>query len=100
MALCVNIELELWLDSKLELNFLNVINHGKTDGLAMGTPTSAVLDETCIQHVEHKQIYPVLIKQRINEYYRYVDDIFVIYDQNETSMKHTHKVNSTNYSLL
>jgi hypothetical protein len=66
---------------KLELNFLNVINYGKTDGLAMGAPTSSV---------EHKQIYPVLIKQQINGYFRYVDDMFIIYDQNKTSIENTH----------
>jgi hypothetical protein len=32
----------------------------QTDGLAMGVPTSAILSETYLQHMEHKHMYPVL----------------------------------------
>jgi hypothetical protein len=35
----------------------------ETDGLAMGTPTSSILTETYIQHIEHTQIYPILTKK-------------------------------------
>jgi hypothetical protein len=51
----------------------------------MGAPTSAILAETYVQHMEHMQIhvYPILIKQHIIGYFRYVDDILVIYDQNK-----------------
>jgi hypothetical protein len=38
--------------------------------------------------MEHTQIYPILIKQII-AYFRYVDDILIIYDQNKTSIDHT-----------
>jgi hypothetical protein len=51
-----------------------------TNGLAMGASTSAILAETYIQHVEHKQIYPILIKQQITGYFRYIDDILIIYN--------------------
>jgi hypothetical protein len=34
----------------------------ETDGLAIGAPTSSVLAETYIQHMEHKHIYPILKK--------------------------------------
>jgi hypothetical protein len=34
----------------------------QTDGLAMGAPTSSVLAETYIQHMERTQIYPILKK--------------------------------------
>jgi hypothetical protein len=53
----------------------------QTDGLTMSAPTSSVLAETYVQHMEHKQIYPVLIKQQIIAYFRYVDDILIIYDR-------------------
>jgi hypothetical protein len=52
----------------------------------MGAPTSSVLAETYIQHMEHKQIYPILIKQQTMAYFRYVDDILMIYDQNKTNI--------------
>jgi hypothetical protein len=61
----------------------------QTDGLAMGAPTSAILAQTYLQHMEHEQIYPILIKQQIIGYFRYVDDILIIYDQNKTNIKHT-----------
>jgi hypothetical protein len=55
----------------------------------MGTPTSSILEETYLQHMEHTQIYPILIKHEIIAYFRYVDDILIIYDQNKTNIDHT-----------
>jgi hypothetical protein len=59
----------------------------QTVRLAMGAPTSAILAETYIQHIEHKQIYPILIKHQVIGYFRYVDDIFMIYDQRNTNIE-------------
>jgi hypothetical protein len=53
----------------------------------MGAPTSTILAETFIQHVEHKHIYPILKTQEIIAYYRYADDI--ICDQNKTNIEQT-----------
>jgi hypothetical protein len=36
--------------------------------------------------MEHKQIYPVLLNHKIIGYFRYVDDILLIYNQNETNI--------------
>jgi hypothetical protein len=47
----------------------------QTDELALGGPTSSILAETYVQHMERTQIYPILIKQQIIAYFRYVDDI-------------------------
>jgi hypothetical protein len=55
----------------------------------MGAPISAILAETYIQHMEHKQIYPVLLKHQIIGYYRYVDDTPIIYDQKKTNIDET-----------
>jgi hypothetical protein len=55
----------------------------------MGAPTLSILAETYIQHIEHKQIYQTLIKQQIITYFRYVDDILMIYYQRETNIEHT-----------
>jgi hypothetical protein len=52
--------------------------------LAIGAPTSTILAETYLQHMENKQIYPILIKQQTS-CFRYVDDIVIIYDQNKTN---------------
>jgi hypothetical protein len=39
--------------------------------------------------MEHKQIYPILTKQQIIAYFRYADDIFMIYGQNKPNIEHT-----------
>jgi hypothetical protein len=40
----------------------------QTEGLAMGTPISALMVEAYIQYVEHKRLFPILIKCRTTEY--------------------------------
>jgi hypothetical protein len=59
------------------------------EGLAMGSPTSAILAETFVQHMEHKYIYPILKTQQIIAYYQYVDDILIIYNKKETNIEKT-----------
>lgn len=44
----------------------------ETEGLSKGAPTFTILAEVCLQHIEHKQLYPVLMKY---QYFRYVDHI-------------------------
>jgi hypothetical protein len=39
--------------------------------------------------MEHTQMYPILRKQEIVAYYRYVDDILIIYDQRKTNIDDT-----------
>jgi hypothetical protein len=39
--------------------------------------------------MEHTQIYPILMKQQTVTYFRYIDDILIIYDQNKTNIDHT-----------
>ncbi|PNF31380.1 hypothetical protein B7P43_G10054 [Cryptotermes secundus] len=41
--------------------------------------------------MEHTQIYPILVKQQIVAYFRYVDDILIIYDEKITNIEHTLK---------
>jgi hypothetical protein len=53
----------------------------QTDRLAMGAPTSSIMAETYIQHMEYKHIYSVLRTQQITAYFRYISDILIIYDQ-------------------
>jgi hypothetical protein len=47
----------------------------------MGSP-SAILAETIIQHLEQNKIIKILNKQQIIDYYRYVDDILIAYNEN------------------
>jgi hypothetical protein len=73
------------LQTVIEQNYFQFVYqyYKQTDGLAMGAPSSSVLAATYIQHMKHKQMYPILIKQQIITYFRYVDDI--VYYQNKTN---------------
>jgi hypothetical protein len=64
-------------------------HYKQCDGLAMGAPTSAILAETYIQNMEHTQIFQILKAQKIIAYFRYVDDILIIYDNNNTDINQT-----------
>jgi hypothetical protein len=61
----------------------------QTEGLAMGAPTSAILAEIYMQHMEHKQIYPISIKHKIVGYFRYVEDTLIIYGHRKTNIDNT-----------
>jgi hypothetical protein len=55
----------------------------------MGAPTSAILAEIFIQHLEHDDILKILQKHHILDYYRYVDEILIIYHENYTDINDT-----------
>jgi hypothetical protein len=55
----------------------------------MGAPTSAILAEIFIQYLEHIDILKLLQKHHILDYYRYVDDILIIYYENYTNIDNT-----------
>jgi hypothetical protein len=46
----------------------------------MGAPTSTIFSEIYLQYIEHMFIYDILIQNNIRGYFRYVDDILLIYD--------------------
>jgi hypothetical protein len=50
----------------------------------VGAPTSAIIAETYLQNLEHNQVYNLLTKNKIIGYFRYVDDILIVYDKNKT----------------
>jgi hypothetical protein len=67
------------LKTVIEQNYFQVDEdyYKQIDGLTMGAPAPSLLAETYIQHMEHKHIYQILIKQQIIAYFRYVDDILI-----------------------
>jgi hypothetical protein len=52
----------------------------------MGAPTFAILAEIFIQFLEHTVIYKILGNHQIIDYYRYVDDILIIYNSEHTNI--------------
>jgi hypothetical protein len=55
-------------------------------GLAMGAPSSSILSELYLQYTEHTTIYDILMKHNILGYFRYVDDILIVYDTTTTDI--------------
>jgi hypothetical protein len=52
----------------------------------MGAPTSAILAEVFIKYLEYTKIVDILLKSQIIDYYRYVDDILIIYNAHTTNI--------------
>jgi hypothetical protein len=46
----------------------------------MGAPTSAIFSEIYLQYIEHTSIFDILTQNNIHGYFRYVDDILLVYD--------------------
>jgi hypothetical protein len=51
----------------------------------------SIVKITCQQRMEHKQLYPVLLKHKIIGYFRYISDISVIYNRKQTNICKTIK---------
>jgi hypothetical protein len=81
-------ELTLLISTILKQNYFKFNNkiYNQTQGLAMGAPTSAILSEIYLQHMEHNNIWSILLKHNITGYFRYVDDILLIYNNDITEI--------------
>jgi len=66
-------------------------NYSQTTGLAMGAPSSSILSEIYLQHLEYTKIVDIITQQNIIRYFRFVDDILVVYNQNSTDIHEVHK---------
>jgi len=53
----------------------------------MGAPSSGLIAEIFLQHIEHMHLAHLTQKHRIINYCRYVDDILLIYDSTQTSIQ-------------
>jgi hypothetical protein len=61
--------------------------YNQNESLAMGAPTLAILAEAFIKYLEHTKIIKILDKYQILDYYRYVDDILIMYNKNITDIE-------------
>jgi hypothetical protein len=84
-------ELLKLLDTTLSQNYFqfNQNQYKQISGLAMGTPTSAILSESFLQYLEHNHIIHILQKHNIIGYYRYADNILIIYNIQITQIQNT-----------
>jgi hypothetical protein len=58
----------------------------QNEGLAMGAPTSSVLSEVYLDCMENTTIHELLIKHKVEGYFRYVDDILMMYKDDKTNI--------------
>jgi hypothetical protein len=58
----------------------------QSEGLAMGAPSSAILSEAYLQYIEHIHIIGLLNRHKIISYYRYVDDMLIVYNTLHTNI--------------
>jgi hypothetical protein len=58
----------------------------KDEGLAMGAPTSSIFSEIYLQYIENTKIFKLLLRHKFEGYFRYVDDILIMYKEDRTSL--------------
>jgi hypothetical protein len=79
-------ELLHWYDVITKQNYFTnndiIIQH---DGLAMGAPSSGLITEIFLQHMEH--LHLAHLTHRIINYWRYVDEILLAFDPNHTNVQ-------------
>ena len=56
------------------------------DRLAMGAPSSSIISELFLQHLEQTKLTHIAQKLKIVNYFRYVDDILIIFDSQHTDI--------------
>jgi len=69
----------------------NYFTHGdqiitQTDGLAMGAPSSGIISEIFLQHFEHSHLPCLAHKHKLVKYFRYVNDVLLIFDTQHTDI--------------
>jgi hypothetical protein len=77
----------------IEQNYFEFQNrcYIQNKGLAMGAPTSAILSEIYLQNLECTKIIKMLTDNNILGYFRYVDDIHIVYNDAFTDIHEVYK---------
>jgi len=86
-------ELLSWYDTITKQNYFSSKNKTliQQDGLAMGAPTSDIIAEFFLQNLEDAHLTHLSNKHKIVSYFRYVDDILIIYNANYTGIDNIQK---------
>jgi len=56
------------------------------EGLAIGEPTFSIISELYLQFLENPTIYNIPLNYDIKGYFRYIDDILIVYDEEKTNI--------------
>jgi hypothetical protein len=65
----------------------------------MGAPSSGLIAEIFLQHIEHSQLTCLTHKHKIIDYNRYMDDILLIFDSNHSNIQKILDFNSLHPKL-
>ena len=88
---CPQLQQELlrWFYIITKQNYFKHVNQIllQQDGVTMGAPSSDLIAEIFLQHVEHSYITNLTQKHGIMNYCRYVDDILIIFDPNHSGIQ-------------
>ena len=52
----------------------------------MGAQTSSIFSEIYLQYIENTNILDILLEHRVTGYFRYVDDILIVYKNDRTNI--------------
>jgi hypothetical protein len=84
-----NLEILTWFDTITKQNYFTTGNQIEIqkDGLAMGAPSSSILSEIFVQRSESIHIPNLSLKHNIIQYYRFIDDILILYNSDHTDIQ-------------
>jgi hypothetical protein len=78
-----------WFDTITSQNYFT--HNGniqiQNDGLVMYAPSSGLISKLFLQQMEHLHLAHLTTKLKIIDYFRYVDDILLIFDSNHTDIQ-------------
>lgn len=63
----------------------NNLQYIQEQGLAIGAPTSSIFSEIYLQYLENTKIFNFLKNYHLIDYFRYVDDILLVYKNGLTN---------------
>ena len=58
--------------------------YSQENGLTMGSPSSSIFSEIYLQYIENTAVYDTVLYNNITGYFRYADDILIVYDRTNT----------------
>jgi hypothetical protein len=80
-------ELLAWYDVITQQNyFSNEDIIIQKDGLAMGSPSLGTISEIFLQYLEHSRLSTIVKELQLINYFRYVDDVLITYDERHTNI--------------
>jgi hypothetical protein len=69
----------------------------QNEGLAMGSPSSAIPSEIFLQFLESNHYSNILQNNKVIDYFRYVDDVLIVYYNTQTDINQVlHEFNQVN----